>query len=291
MREGRGSRTAERVAERRAAHQLLDSPLVFEDPLALSVIPPEVASSLLDNPQQYDRSIPGRYLRAFLVVRSRVAEDSLREAVKRGVQQYVVLGAGFDTFAFRNPHPARTLRIFEVDHPDTQAIKLSRLKDAGIQPGSDVTFIPVDLSKEPLQSALLQHGFDESSPSFFSWLGVVLYLEVEDIRRIWRYVGSLAGGTTMVFDYAVNPSSLSFPARLTLKFMAARVASIGEPWKTYFDPGAIDSELRAAGFASVQDLGQAELNHRFFSGRSDGFRVGEGGRIIVASAGPGGRRT
>ena len=283
MKKGESSHTAERVAERRAAHQLLDVPLVFEDPIAFAVLRPGVADSIRRDPQSYNRSVVGRYLRAFLVVRSRVAEDSLAAAIAGGVRQYVVLGAGLDTSALRNPYASDELRVFEVDHPDTQRTKRSRISTAGIPVPDNLTFVAADLAAVPLGPALHAAGFDEARPSFFSWLGVVPYLEPGDIRTVWGYVGSMSGGTTIVFDYAVTPSSMSIPSRLVIGMMARRVAAIGEPWKSYFDPSTISDELHQFGFSSVEILGGDELNRRYFAGRTDGLRVGQGGGIVIAS--------
>src|SRR4051795_1405761 len=171
MREGQGSRTADRVAERRAAHQVRDRPLVLDDPIALRVIRPEVAHELRTNPPMREATKRGPYLRAFFVMRSRFAEDELAKAVADGVRQYVVLGAGFDTFAYRNPFPE--LRVFEVDHPDTQAVKRRRLADAGIEIPASLTFVSIDFNTTALADALRASGFDDSQPAFFSWLGVV----------------------------------------------------------------------------------------------------------------------
>ena len=136
------------------------------------------------NPAAGETSIIGPYLRAFFVMRSRFAEDALAAAVSEGVRQYVVLGAGFDTFAYRNPFPE--LRVFEVDHPDTQAIKRQRLADGGIEIPSSLTFVPIDFTTTKLDDALRAAGFDETKPGFFSWLGVVPYLERPAIDANFR---------------------------------------------------------------------------------------------------------
>src|SRR5947209_9930418 len=165
MQEGQGSRTADRVAERRAAHQVRDRPLVLDDPIALRIIRPEVAQELRTNPAAGETSIIGPYLRAFVVMRSRFAEDALAAAVSEGVRQYVVLGAGFDTFAYRNPYPE--LRVFEVDHPDTQVIKRERLMQGRIDVPPSLTFVPVDFATMKLDEALQAFGFDATKPAFF----------------------------------------------------------------------------------------------------------------------------
>jgi methyltransferase (TIGR00027 family) len=267
MQEGRGSRTAERVAERRAAHQLLDTPRVFDDPLAVRIVRPDF------DPKAGDTVI-GRYLRTFLAVRSRVAEDRLAEAVKRGVKQYAIVGAGFDTFAYRNPFP--DLRVFEVDHPDTQREKRERLAERRIDVPPSLTFVAADLATTPLGDALHGAGFDETQPSFFAWLGVVMYLERDAIDATLRFIASVHD-TSVVFDYAVPPSQLGLAARIAVKALANRVAEIGEPWKTYFDPAELREHLQRIGFTSVDDLGPADIERAF------GVKSGSGGHVVVAT--------
>jgi methyltransferase (TIGR00027 family) len=280
MRDGQGSRTADRVAERRAAHQVRDRPLVFEDPLALRIIRPEVARALREHPPQHETSIAGPYLRAFFVMRSRFAEDELAIAVQRGVRQYVVLGAGFDTFAYRNPFPE--LRVFEVDHPDTQATKRTRLADGGIDIPASLTFVPIDFAVTPLDAALGAAGFDGASPAFFSWLGVVPYLERPAIDATFAFIASLPLPTAVVFDYAVPPETLGWTGRLIYRRMAARVAAAGEPWKTFFDPATLLALLRDHGFQTVEDYDGDALNRRFFAGRTDKLKIGGMGHMAMA---------
>ena len=281
MREGRASRTAERVAERRAAHQLLDAPLVFEDPLALRILEPDVAAQIAKNPREIESSPLSPYFRAAFAARSRLAEDELRSAVEsRGIAQYVVLGAGFDTFAYRNPFAG--LRVFEVDHPATQGVKRARLANAKIDVPGNVAFVPIDFSETRLGDALDRSGFVKTAPAFFSWLGVVPYLELPAIRDTFRFVGSMPKGSEIVFDYGSRPESLSLVGRLVFKRLAARVAAAGEPWKTFLDPAELSKMLHDDGFSAVEDFGPAELNRMYFSGRNDKLRIGEMAHIAKA---------
>jgi methyltransferase (TIGR00027 family) len=274
------SRTAERVAERRAVHQLLDHPIVFRDPLAFEVLQPEVAARIRAAPRDYDRSPIATPLRAFLAVRSRFAEDSLRTAIERGVSQYGIIGAGFDTFACRNPYP--DIRVFEIDHPATQAEKKQRLAAARIELPANVSLIPADLSVRSLDEALASAAFDPQKPAVFAWLGVIPYLELAAIETTFRYVASRPAGTEIVFDYGIPRRSLNFIGRLVFDRMASRVAAIGEPWKTFFTPEELHRLLTDVGFSAVEDLGANEINARYFAGRSDRLRVGEAGRIARA---------
>lgn len=280
MQEGKGSRTAERVAQRRAAHQVRDRPLVFDDPLALRVIDPEVARALREHPPTSETSLVGPYLRAFFVMRSRFAEDELAAAVARGVNQYVVLGAGFDTFAYRNPFPE--LRVFEVDHPATQAIKRQRLAGGGIDIPSSLTFVSIDFTVTALADALRAAGFDSSAPAFFSWLGVVPYLERPAIDATFSFIAALPQGSAVAFDYAVPPETLSWTGRLIYRQMAKRVAAIGEPWKTFFDPNALMDDLHRLGFTSAEDFDGDALNARYFSFRTDRLKIGGMGHMAMA---------
>ena len=168
---GEPSRTARGAALQRAAHQILETPHVFDDPLALRIFGAEGVAWLGRNLENY-RSAASRSMRAFLVVRSRYAEDELARAYARGVRQYVVLGAGLDTFAYRNPH--RRLKVFEVDHPSTQAWKRSRLQEQSIDIPRSLTFAPVDFETQTLASGLRAAGFRADRPAFFSWLGVTI---------------------------------------------------------------------------------------------------------------------
>jgi methyltransferase (TIGR00027 family) len=278
--EGQASRTAERVAQRRAVHQLLDDPPVFVDPLALHVIERDVAERIRTNPQEFNDSRLAPFLRAAFAVRSRFAEDELTRAVARGITQYVVLGAGFDTFAYRNPF--LDLRVFEVDYPATQQLKRRRIAEAGIDIPQSVTYVEVDFASQSFLDRLVQTGFERDRPAFFSWLGVVPYLELPAITGTLRAIASLPRETTIVFDFGCPRSSLSAIGRVVFDRMSARVAAAGEPWKTFFSPEELLGMLHSAGFSVAEDCAAQELNARYFSARNDGLRVGEMAHIARA---------
>ena len=279
MIEGKPSHTALRVAVRRAAHQLLDRPLVLDDPLALRIIPEDRANALRAGGTERGPLAP--YMRAFFAVRSRVAEDELRAAVGRGVNQYVVLGAGLDTFAYRNPFPS--VRVFEVDFPATQQWKRERLGAAGMEVPPSVTYVATDFQREPIQSVLQRAGYDPARPAVYCWLGVTPYLASPVVHDTLRWIApAIAGGGALVFDYAVPPSQLTLTQRIVFEMMAASVRKVGEPWITFLDPTGLSRDMRAMGFGELDDLGGEELNRRYFSGRTDGLRVGGMGRIMAA---------
>src|SRR5580698_9525375 len=200
MQEGKFSRTARRVAIRRAAHQLLDHPRVQDDPLALRIIGTEAAEELRSNPKEHHAF--SRAFRAFMAARSRYAEDELATAVAHGVRQYVVLGAGLDTFAYRNPHAG--LRVFEVDHPATQLWKREQLQAAGISIPPSLTFIPIDFERQTLADGLGQAGFKRDAAAFFSWLGVTPYLTREACTTTLSFIGKMPADSAVVFDFAVD---------------------------------------------------------------------------------------
>jgi methyltransferase (TIGR00027 family) len=282
MEEFRPSSTAQRVAMKRAAHQLLDDPKVFEDPLALHIIGTQHASALRANPRQFEASPLSPYLRAFVAARSRYAEDELALGVRRGICQYVVLGAGLDTFAYRNPYPQGTLRVFEVDHPATQVWKRARLEEAGIALPGDLTFAPVDFETQTLAEGLLDAGYDSGKCAFFSLLGVTQYLTTDAVTETLRFIASMPAGSGIVFDYMLSPSLLTPAQRLRFDALAQRVASAGEPWRTFFDPGVLMTDLRAMGFRHSEDNGPEEVNARYFAGREDGLRVGSLSHVMSA---------
>jgi methyltransferase (TIGR00027 family) len=286
MHEYKPSRTALGVAVRRAAHQLVDHPKVFDDPLALAIIGAEAASKLQSEISTGDH-IASQALRAFVAVRSRVrsryAEDQLAKAVDSGVRQYVVLGAGLDTFAYRNPHASAGLRVFEVDHPPTQSWKQEQLKSSGITIPPEATFVPVDFEQQLLGHQLQSAGFRADQNAFFAWLGVVPYLTEGAFTATASYIAAMPPGSGVVFDYGVAKSALNFLQRRALDAMSQRVARAGEAFQVFFDPAELAAKLTTLGFHHLEDLGVEEINTRYFRDRSDGFRVRGGlGRLISA---------
>jgi len=265
------------VAERRAAHQLLDKPLVFDDPLAVRIIGARAEANLPEQPKNF---VAARF-RAYMAARSRFAEDELRAAVARGVRQYVVLGAGLDTFAYRNPFPE--LKVFEVDHPATQAWKRKRLAQVGIPVPSSMTFAPVDFERETFDDGLRRVGFTEGAPTFFSWLGVTMYLENEIVFGTFRAIREMNAANGVAFDYAVPRETLGFVGRLALDAVSRRVKKAGEPFRGFFAPADLIARMRAMGYTHIEDLGSAEIDARYFSGRTDKLRSGSQiGRLMSA---------
>ena len=282
MKEECPSSTALRVAMHRAAHQVMDDPRVFNDPLALRILGMENGPALLSDPKWSEQASLSIRLRAFLAARSRYVEDELDAAVKRGVHQYVVLGAGLDTFAYRQSYHEDVLHVFEVDHPATQSWKRSRLNEAAIPIPPTLTYVPVDFEAQTLDEGLQRAGFDTEVCTFFSWLGVTQYLTENAINATLRFVASLLANSVIVFDYTMSPSLLSPTAREAFDKLARRVALAGEPFQTFFGPSLLKSSLTATGFRHIDDLGPAEMNTRYFQRRADTLQVGGFTRVMNA---------
>jgi methyltransferase (TIGR00027 family) len=281
MNEAKPSRTAMRVAMRRAAHQLFDTPKVLDDPIAVLIIGAAARSQLEAALDDTDRA--SRPMRAFMAVRSRFAEDELARAIERGVTQYVILGAGLDTFAYRNPYPA--IRIFEVDHPATQAWKRDKLAAASIPIPASLMLAPIDFERQSIAEGLDGAGFDRRAPTFFSWLGVTMYLTDEAIASTCAFVASTPRGGGLVFDYAVPRASLSTErGQRAFDEISRRVIAAGEPFRSFFDPHDLHERLTRVGFRSLIDLSGDDLNARYFGNRADGLRVSGSGLTRMLSA-------
>jgi methyltransferase (TIGR00027 family) len=284
MIEAQPSKTALRVALRRAAHQVHDAPpLVFEDPLAVRILGPAYAEEIKRTPDSGKQPFSAG-IRAFMVARARLAEDTLAAGVRElGVRQYLVLGAGLDTFACRNPYAG--VRVFEVDHPATQAWKMQMLAAGGIVPPESARFVAVDFERDSLGARLRSAGFDDALPTVTAWLGVVPYLTLEAFRATLRLMGRFAEGSRLVFDYAQPREVLPPTEQLMLDSLSARVAQAGEPFQLFFTPDALRAELELVDMRVVEDVGGAELSARYFAGRTDGLLLrGKGGRMCVAAS-------
>jgi methyltransferase (TIGR00027 family) len=284
--EAQPSKTALRVALRRAAHQLHDKkPLVFDDPLAVRILGAAYREELMRTPKA-DRRPFSAALRAFMVTRARLAEDTLANGVarldpKQRTRQYLVLGAGLDTFAYRNPYADVT--VFEVDHPATQEWKRERLAEAGIAVPENARLVPVDFEKQALAEQLRASGFDARLPTVTAWLGVVPYLTLEAFRDTTELLGTFAAGSAVVFDYSQPSEVLSAVERLMLESLASRVALAGEPFRLFFTPDALEQELKIAGLEVAEDFDGRALTAKYLHGRRDGLELrGKAARICVA---------
>ena len=262
MREGEPSRTAFGAAALRAAHQDADDPRIFTDPLAQRI--------LGDRDALPDRSWEQPRLRLFIAVRHRFAEDCLAAAVARGTRQVVVLGAGLDTFAYRNPFPET--RVFEVDHPATGPWKQQRLAEAGIEVPPNVAYVAVDFEVDSLAERLAAAGFDAGAPAFFLWMGVVPYLSIEAVRGTLAVIAAVPDAE-VVLDYVLPVHHAPEEARAGRESLVAHVAELGEPLLPGLESADLHAILRELGFGDIEDLGRREIRSRYLGlppGDADG---------------------
>jgi methyltransferase (TIGR00027 family) len=263
---------------------LLDDPKVFDDPLALTMVGPAVAMELQRNPRGFETPW-SRPLRAFLAARSRYAEDMLRLAVERGTRQYVVLGAGLDSFAYRNPYQSDGVHVFEIDCAATQAWKHRRLREVGIAIPQSVTFASHDFEDGAVDEALVRAGFDRARPALIAWLGVTPYLTAGCVMEtLGALARTAATGSDVIFDFCNSPSTLGETGRRAFNGLARRLRDRGEPWLSFFDPCELQRGVLALGFAGIDILGPKDLHARYFEGRRDRLTVGHLGQLAHVHA-------
>lgn len=262
--------TAVRVALWRALHVLADPPPhVFKDEIGLALVAPDD-----DWRSRPDMSAFTRPFRASIVARARFVEDFLEAAGARGVTQYVILGAGLDTFAQRRPDLGERMRVFEIDQPETQAWKRQRLLELGFGIPSFLHFVPVDFERgDAWLERLVDGGFDAKQPAVVSSMGVSMYLSRDAIMSTLRNVASLATGSTLVMSFML-PIELAEPSVRESIEMAARGARAnGTPWVSFFRPEEMLDLVRAAGLRTVEHVSADALTERYFPGRADGLRL------------------
>lgn len=254
------SRTALAAAYLRAAHQIIDlEPRVLEDTIALRLLGRDAEDRIRASTSKY-MSPEAKALRSHVVLRSRYAEVQLESSIERGISQYVLVGAGFDTFALRQPRWAAGLKVVEVDHPDTQRLKREYISNAGIAVPGNVVYAGVDFEHESLEEGLTRVGIGFDKPTFFSWLGVTMYLTEVAIDSTLRCMAVFPRGSEAVITFLQPPVAQSAAARE----LAERVSEVGEPFVSYFTPDGFKEKLLATGFSEVHLL-TPELSARFFT--------------------------
>ena len=272
MEEGKPSVTAMRTAMMRAAHLLWDDPKIFEDTLALRLCGCESEAALRAQLDQLDPEVVRR-VTGTVVMRGRYLEDEVDRAVERGLFQYVILGAGLDSFAYRRTDLVKVLRVFEVDHPATQAWKRTRLQETGIELPPNLSLVPIDFEKQSFIDGLQRSGYRTDAPGVFSWIGVTMYLTPDAIFSTLRAIASLAAGTEIIFQYLVPKELVDEEAQRILAVIMADTAARGEPHQSFFEPAKLAERVRELGFVDVSDLGPDEVQARYFAGRTDGLRA------------------
>ncbi len=261
MQEHQASRTALGVAYVRAAHQLLDrQPLLFPDPVALRLLGPDTADAIHGMIDRHQNPY-GRGLRSHVCLRSRFAEDRLAEEVRAGARWYVLVGAGFDTFAYRQPAWAKALRIVEVDHPATQQAKRQMLAAAELVPPENLTFASVDFRTESLAAVLARLAIPPEDSVVFSWLGVTMYLSEDAIANSLEAMAAVSRRASVTLTFRQPPD----PAIPSEKKIDDMVAALGEPFVTSFTPEAVAATLRERGFGAADFLTPEKAAERYYT--------------------------
>lgn len=275
MKPNEPSRTALLIARQRAAHQVLDHGSILYDPFAMKILG-EDENDVLRFANPHPLASIGRL---FTTARSRIAEDALSGAVERGVRQIVVLGAGLDTFALRCPHGERQIRVYEVDHPATQAWKRQRLAEAQLALPPWLIFVPVDFERDDLREKLVGAGFQQNSPAFFTWLGVVPYLTEDAVGSTLHYIPSIQN-SEVVFDYIEPLHAFSKEMSELITKRTEQLEKMNERWASRFEPAGMAAILLSHGFCDIEDINFQEIKSRF--GRAiQGLAPGQAGLHVV----------
>ncbi|MBO0798947.1 MAG: class I SAM-dependent methyltransferase [Blastocatellia bacterium] len=273
--------TAVRVALWRAMHVQIDPPpYVFEDEIGLQLVAPE--ENWRQRPDMHPQWTRG--YRAAIVARARFIDDLVTEQAGLGISQYVILGAGLDTFAQRRPEVASRLHIYEVDKPDTQAWKRQRLLELGYGIPDYLHFVPVDFEAgDSWRERLEANGFENSRPTVISSTGVAMYLTRETNMTTLRQIATLAPGSTLALTFLL-PLDLIDPAeRSQFQTVLDAARAAGTPFLSLFSPSEILALARAAGFREVRHVSRDDLVQRYFAGRTDGLAPATGEEFLVAT--------
>jgi len=274
--------SAHRVAIARAVHQLLDEPRVLDDPLSLSLLGSELGKAVSADPFAYN-DYSARSMRAGIVARSLLSEDTLNAAVARGVSQVVSLGAGLDTYALRYGASMPHVNLYEVDQPAMLKLKQDRVAQAGLTIPAKMQFVADDLTRPSGLEVLSGAGLDCTQPVAISWMGVSPYLTPEQVCNVLESVAGLPPGSIIVFDYRVATNLLN-PIEQSIVAVSERIfAAMGEPWLSQFHPATLVEGLQGMGFVQVDNNDTTSLNQRYFHRRKDGLQIAGGGfNYIVA---------
>ena len=302
MEETQFIRNALITAYQRAYHAVHDAPKIFDDFLAFDFLTEEERASFekffLTSLQSYDpvlyASFPDQAaIMAWMMQtspglpitlsRARYAEDILEMAVRQGVQQYIILGAGMDTFAFRRADMLAQIQVFELDHPATQAFKRRRLSELGWEQPKNLHFVPVDFTKDSLAATLKCSSYTQKTPSFFSWLGVTYYLPREVVFETLRPIADITpAGSTVIFDYLDTDAFVPGRAAKRVLGMLEVARHLGTPMKLGFDPSTLAADLASLGFNLKENLSPSDIQERYFQGRTDDYHALEHAYIVWA---------
>ncbi len=286
MKQNESSMTALISAFSRAYHVENDHPVIFSDTLAKQLMTDDEYKQIsgymaggidffapdkkdeFSTIEQSLKWVVQTQLAPTPLARARFCEDALQNAIQTGASQYVILGAGMDTFAYRNPELLSKIHVFEVDHPNTQDFKKQRVEDAGWTVPKNLHYVSMDFTTDNLAIELEKAGFDNRKLTFFSWLGVTYYLTKDQISTMLETISSLTPqGSTIVFDYADENLFSSDVKRV--QNMIAMANTSGEPMKSSFSYSELEKSLEDAGWLIYEHLTSNEIQERFFSNRKD----------------------
>jgi methyltransferase (TIGR00027 family) len=269
--------TAEVTAAMRAAHVLYHQPAVFNDPYALHLTSPALRlvcqnrfSGWLLRRKFISKSL--RPIAAQVVSRAKYAEERLEQCVSKGISQYVIIGAGFDSFCLRCPDFSAGLQIYEIDHPAIQQTKQKRIMEISGSAPEGVEFLAADLEKRTAADALSASSYLKDDRAFFSWLGTVPYLSEEAVFNVFRDLAAYAArGSEIVFDYSILTSMWAPEERQALLRVMRIIERRGEALKSFFEPDALQEELSRLGYQILENISPDDLNRKYFSYREDGL--------------------
>lgn len=293
MKADRASVSALATSLIRAVHTRCDVPTILEDPygdrlitdaersflldrllLSLSAEKREEIGAIRDRDRALDLVVRANPAYAAVVVRARYTEDRLSDALERGVRQYVLIGAGMDTFAIRRPDLTGRLQVFEIDHPATQALKRERLAQADIEPPSNLHFLAVDLENESVAEVLSRSAYAPDAPAFFALLGVTQFLTREaNLASMQAIASDAAPGSEVVFDYLDLDAFSADRAAEAIQRIRVERSTSDEPWVSGFDSKLLRADLAAVGLELVEDLSPVEAQARYCADRTDGLRM------------------
>ena len=294
MQEGNPSTSAIASAMCRASHLFVDDdPKIFRDDLALALSGCSNQVDLGNRLRQRYGPIELKFgsdfgeffagvLRSAMIVRSRFAEEVMEEALGRGIEQYVILGAGLDSFALRRRDLASLLQVYEIDHPATQQWKRTRISELEIPTPTNLRFVPLDFERQMLTEALSSSDYRAHAPAVFSWLGVTMYLTKDAVRRTLQEVAAMARGSEIVVQYTVPEELVDTRHRQYLAEVRRINSELGEPWLSHFTPDELAGQLQDVGFQRIEHLGPDEAHARYFAGRSDDLPCQTVHRLIRA---------
>jgi methyltransferase (TIGR00027 family) len=284
MQKSKASETAIACAIVRAVHQTLDhEPKILEDPLSVGLVEGSSEQEIRERAEEFGESV-WRYSRSEVLYRNRFAEDELRSSVRDGVSQYLLLSAGLDTFAYRQPEWASDLSIVEVDHPATQDLKRSCLDRLSVESPSNVTFCAIDFDDSTLAEGLRDSSFDPDVPTYVSWLGVTPYLPRQTVEDVFKFVLSLPPLSRITFTFYLPTASLDGIDLEWMEWLEAYVSERGEPFyaESRMEADQMLEWLQGLGFSSVRHLTPQDQNEAYFAGRTDGLPSTAAGQAMCA---------